>query len=450
MKVTTQLEEARSIHQEYLERLADQDAKIQALPDDTPGEEAEFHRSLFDKIKGDVDRAAETMERLEAIERARRQVPPAVTVSTDTDTAANTAANTQLTQVREPLTYRRGAPYSFFRDMVFAREDPEASARLQRHAREMQVEMRDLTTSLTPGGGGFIPPLYLGGRWIELARTGRPFANAVPKMDLPPDGLQLDFPRVQSGASVAVMATENSALSETDLDTETYSVPVRTIAGLNDVSRQLFDRSQPGIDEVIFRDLLEAHDAYLDTQLLSGTGSNGQHTGIRAVASINTTTYTATTPTAAATVPKLYDAIQLIATNRYREADTIVMHPRRAAWLASNLSSTFPLFQLGALNQASGTQSMGFVQNFAGLNVILDANVGTTYGAGTNEDEIYVVRIADLALAEGPLQTRVYDDVGSGTLTVRLQLWSYSAFAGGRYAKSITKVSGTGLAAPTF
>jgi hypothetical protein len=131
-------------------------------------------------------------------------------------------------------------------------------------------------------------------------------------------------------------------------------------------------------------------------------------------------------------------------------ADAIVMHPRRAAWLASNLSSTFPLFQQGSFSQGVGGQDGGFIQTVAGLRVIVDPNIATNYGAGTNEDEIYVVSLQDLILMEGPLYTRVFEEVGSGTGVIRYQVFGHSAFLGNRYPTAITAISGTGLVTPTF
>ena len=55
-----------------------------------------------------------------------------------------------------------------------------------------------------------------------------------------------------------------------------------------------------------------------------------------------------------------------------------------------------------------------------------------------------------MVLMETPLVTRVADQTLSGTLEVRLQVWNYSAFAGSRYPKGIAKISGTGLATPSF
>ena len=164
----------------------------------------------------------------------------------------------------------------------------------------------------------------------------------------------------------------------------------------------------------------------------------------------NTVTYTSGTPTAAALLPKLYDGVQQVHTNRFAPPTHILFHPRRSAMLASSLSSTFPLFQQGGFNRGVGAQDVGQVMGPLGLKEVADANIGTLYGAGTNEDEIYVIRASDMLLWEGPLQTRVYPEVGSGTLTVRLMLFAYSAFASARFPKSISIVSGTGLAAPTF
>jgi HK97 family phage major capsid protein len=436
------LDELRAKQTEALERLQEWGDKIDALPADAKEEEVTFLKDAFAKTEGEVQRWSESVERQEVIVKARAAVKPQ---AADDDNKKSE----RVSGVKEPLTYRKGGQHSFFTDMFNAGHNGDAVRRLERHAQEMRVERRDLTTSSTPGGGGFIPPIYLSSEWINSPRAGRPFADAVRKMELSAVGMRMDFPRVQTGSTAAIQAAENNAVSETDLDSEVYSVNVNTIAGQNDVSRQLLERSQPGIDEVIFGDLMADYDAKLDTQLLSGAGNSGQHQGIRTASGVNTVAYTDGSPTAAELVPKLYDGIQKVATNRFQDADTIVMHPRRAAWLASNLSSTFPLFQLGGLYQASGTQNNGFTNGIAGLQVIRDANVGVLYGASTTEDEIYVVRSNDLILAEGPLAARVFEDVGSGTLTVRLQVYAYSAFAI-RLAKAVSVLSGTGLIAPTF
>lgn len=450
-KVASQIEEAQRIHQEAIQRMEEVDIKIQALPEDAPADERELLNSLFLRYKDDANRAAETLERLVAIERSRSLVPG------DEETQPLANEQRKRVEVGDDHVYRRNDPtVSFFADVIAAtrNHDSVAGERLERNNKltKAELERRDISTAST-AGGGFVPPIYLGEMYAEFARESRPFADTIPTSTLPSAGMAITIPRITTGTTVIVSQTENStAPAETNIVDSNLTVNVRTIAGMQDVSQQLFDRSDPGIDQIVFNDLRAAYDMYLDTQLLSGTGSNGQHLGIRGVTSPNEVTYTDATPTAAELTPKLYDAIQQIATNRHAPAEVIVMHPRRAAWLASNLSSTFPLFQVGGLTQAVGSQNIGQIINVSGLRVVSDSNVGTTYseGGGTNEDEVYVVRTSDMHLWEGPLQVRVFPEVGSGTLTIRLLLFAYSAFASDRFGKSVAIVKGSGLAAPTF
>jgi HK97 family phage major capsid protein len=445
MHIVTQLEEARQRHSEAVNKMEDWDVKVQDLPDEATAEEVEFFRNAFTAARAEAARWADQVERLEAISEARRQIQPPA----ENDEPAGDVRDVRVKVGNEPLTYREKGEHSFFHDLYDSqvRGNSVAANRLSKHMAEMAVEQRDLTTG-DPGGGSFIPPLYLADRWIELPRPRRPFADAVPKIPLDPDGMTMSFPRIQTGATVAEQATENTAVSETDLDTETYQVSVRTIAGQNDVSRQLLERSRPGMDEVIFRDLLRAYDGRLDTQLISGSGVSGQHTGIRTVAGINTITFSS--GDGAALIKKVYDAVQQIASNVYGTANLIVMHPRRSAWLAAHQGTTFPLLQQGGLMQAQGEQNNGFVGTIAGLPVLADPNIATNTGAATNQDEIFVVAVDELMLAEGPIRTDVFRDVLSGTLTVRLQISAYSAFAGGRLPKAISTITGAGLTPPTF
>jgi HK97 family phage major capsid protein len=448
MKPTTQAEEARNSLAESVDKMEDWDAKIQALPADADEKEVEFHRSAFEAAKRETARWQDTVTRLDEIDRARGSI----TIQPADEERKLPAGYTQVGDELSEKTYSQRTALtgrSFFIDLVQAtRGDMEARVRLERHTHEVAVERRDLSTTVT-AGGNFVPPAYLGELYADLPRPGRQFADAIGSRPLQSTGMNLTIPRITTGTSEALQAGDNAAVAEVDVVEALLTVPVRTIAGQQDVSQQLFDRSEPGIDQILFSDLRRAYDAALDNNLLNGTGANN-HVGIRSVATVNAVTYTDASPTAAELVPKIYDAIQQIESNRYTQADMIIMHPRRSAWLASNLSATFPLFQLGTLTQATGTQDMGMSTSLSGLKIVRDANVRTQDGASTNQDEIYVVSSADLMLFEGPLQARVLSDVGSGTLTVRLQLFGYSAFASGRQPKAISIISGTGLVVPTF
>jgi HK97 family phage major capsid protein len=446
MKETRAIVDARTEVDEALKLLDEADTKIQGLPADVSDDERDFHKNTFERAKANAAEAREKLERAIAIQKAREAVPP---MGDDSPSESDTREGfkSRIT-VDEPLTYRKDNRYqvSFVKDIYASQKgDVQAQERLRRH----QMETRDVSTA-DPGAGVFLPPQYLADMWAELPRESRPFANAIRNMPLPDSGLSITIPRLTTGSTVAVQQTEADAPSETDGDGTLLTVGVRTIAGQQDLSIQAFERTDPSFGDVILEDLRNAYDAYLDTQLLAGTGSNAQHLGIRAVTGRNTVTYTDATPTNGELLGKVYDAIQQIADGRKANPDVIIMHPRRAAWMAAGLSSSFPLFQQGQLMQAAGVQDGGFLQSLAGLRVVIDSNVGVLYGSGTNEDEVYVVRSADLILMEGPLRVRVLEQTLANTLQVKVQVFSYSAFISGRQPEAIGHISGTGLAAPSF
>lgn len=454
--------EARTAYNDAVKRMND---AAQAIEDASADADLDTLAGAFDDTNAEVERSKKTLERLELVAEARQnspvvEIPEIVETKTSNDSTASEGRQFHAVPKggKTEHVYRPNNENGnlYFRDLYLAsaKGDHRAAERLEaasRQSREEGKQYRDLTTTATDGGG-FVPPLYMGELWAAAPRPDRPFANALGSRPLPSSGMSITLPRVTTAPAVAAQATENSAMNETELVEATLTTPVNTVGGIEDVSVQLLERSEPGIDVVVWDALRGSYDSILDTYLLSGSGSSGQHRGIKNVSGTNAVTYSDfASPTAAELTPKLFDAIQKVASTRYRPADAIIMHPRRAAWLASNLSSTFPLFQQGGLYQAAGTQNQGFVATLAGLEVILDANISVTYGTPTaTEDTIYVVRKSDLILFEDGLKAEVFRETLSAEGTVRFRLYGYSAFVSGRYPSSITEITGQGLVTPSF
>lgn len=462
-KLTKLEQEARENYDRAVEKLDEQDSRIQALADDIDPSEAEFQTALFDKLKDDADRTRATWERQVALRQAREAIPPIRAGEggdgddDGDDGDVSPRQRRSRISVKEKLVYEPRGKNSYFRDLLKAEieRDAEATTRLELHGRQMVAEMRDVTTA-DPGAAAFIPPLYLGGEWIDLATPGRPFADAIVAaggaVPLSPVGKRMDFPRVTTAPTVAVQAAEADAVNEVDLDGETYSVNKVTIAGQNDTSIQSLEFSDPSIDTIIMRELQKSYNQQLDSQLIYGSGSSGQHRGIKTVVvSDSGNTVSFSSGGADDLLGKLYEGQSDIATNAPGyDATHVLLHSRRAAWMASHRDGNGNLFQQGQLFLAAGEQDRGFVGNVAGLRVVRDANILTTQGTGTNEDDVYVLDVGELMLAEGPVRTRVLQEVLSGTLQIRIQLYAFSAFAGGRRPKVITRISGAGLATPSF
>jgi len=377
-------------------------------------------------------------------------------VSNTDDTEARAVGNVVVTH--EPSTYvEENRSVSFFQDLYNSQfnGDIDASDRIRRHRQEMDLEYRDGTTA---NYAGLVVPQYLTALASDLARAGRPFADQCTRLPLPQDGLTINISRVTTGSSAAVQASENAAVSETDIDDTLLTADVRTIAAGQQVSRQSIERGT-GVDSLIAADMMGAMAAQLDNQCLNGSGSSGQLLGLRNISGTNSVTYTDGSPTVAEFYPKLIDAIQKINSNRYAGADLIVMHPRRLAWLQAAVDGQNRPLVLPQTNVPQNSMGIGPVAGYgntgtqiAGIPVVTDANVIDAAGSGSNEDEVYVVRRADMLLFEQagqPAMVRM-DQTAGLNLTVTLVAYQYATFVGGRYPASVSKISGTGLVAPSF
>ena len=95
---------------------------------------------------------------------------------------------------------------------------------------------------------------------------------------------------------------------------------------------------------------------------------------------------------------------------------------------------------------ATATVAEGETGRILGLPVILDPNILTTSGAGTNEDQIYVLRRDDLIFHHGNApKYEVFEDTLSGTLQVRIRTYGYSAFSPDGRPEGLARITGTGL-----
>ncbi|HVQ84627.1 MAG TPA: phage major capsid protein [Mycobacterium sp.] len=366
-------------------------------------------------------------------------------------------------QVKEQLTYQKGdRRSSYVTDLVKMTcnldGDGEARGRLMRHAQDVASddsfkEYRDI--SRVDGQGGYaVPPAWLMDQYIELARPGRAFANLVQRQALPGGTDSINIPKLLTGTAVGVQTADNTAIAKVDLTDTFINAPVRTIAGAQGVSIQLIDQSPIAFDDVVFRDLVAAHAASTDTQVLAGSGTGGQVLGV------NNTPGILTVAASAVTIQGVYsaiaNAIQLVHTQRFLPPEVIVMHPVRWGWFLSLLDNQErPLF-LPAANSPmnvggvlSDVASQQVVGQMHGLPVVTDPNITTTAGGSPgNQDLIYVLRASDLVLWESGIRARVLPETLATNLTVLLQIYNYLAFSAGRYPQSVVEI--TGLTAPTF
>jgi len=418
------------------------------------------------KQKDDLDAELDAMDarvkdleaelaRDEAADRLAREVHP---------TGASREGQAQVRVGAEPRTYspetdKRGE--RFLRDVGRAfLGDWDAQARLQRHMVEERVERAAYFGGIeeraagTGAFAGLTVPQYLTDLYAPNAKAARPLADACTHHDLPASGMTVNLSLITTGTSAALQASENTAVSETNIDDTLLTINVQTNAGQQTLSRQAIERGT-GVEGAMLDDLFRSYATTLDNTLI-----NQATTGLSAVAGA-TATYVDATPTVAEFYPKVLQALSLSEAALLDQDQNdyfSLMHSRRWYWLGNAIGSTWPFVQqpgipaqMGITNLATayGSGARGVLPN--GTPVVVDNNIATNKGGGT-EDEVFVCARRECHLWEdpdAPLLIRA-EQPAAASLGVLFVVYGYFAYTFNRYSGGQQKISGTGLAAPTF
>jgi HK97 family phage major capsid protein len=334
-------------------------------------------------------------------------------------------------------------------ERAMTRVDDLAAEKADREKRGLEQRTNPNTTAGT--GGEFVPPLWLVSDYVPLARPKRVTADRCVNMPLPPGIDVINIPKITTGSSVLPQAAQGSGVASVDIVTTSVSAPVITLAGQQDISMQLIEQSPVAMDGVVFQDLQADLAKRLDINVISGSGSGGQLTGLTNTASITTTS------NGTATLQALYTAmtqsISAIYDTRYDSPDAMVWHPRRLMWALGLNDTNRPLIvptEQGVYNASGVLDQLADMERPVAraltLPIYIDPNIPTT--VSTNQDPVLICRFSDFYLWESTPRWRSLPEILSGTLQLRFQVYEYVAFAV-RFAPSVTQITGAGMAAPS-
>jgi hypothetical protein len=189
------------------------------------------------------------------------------------DTAQKPAYDRVARVGAEERTYHRGNDpkgAGFIRDV--AKRSCTATSRLRpacpAHAREERVERADYLERAAGTGAfaGLTVPQYLTDMYAPAVANLRPFANVCNHHDLPPNGMTINISRITTATGVALQATENTAVQNTDIDDTLLTENVQTAAGQQTLSRQAIDRAT-GVEDIVMDDLFRRYATTLDNTL---------------------------------------------------------------------------------------------------------------------------------------------------------------------------------------
>ena len=310
---------------------------------------------------------------------------------------------------------------------------------------------------------------------MQAPRTGRAFADLWPTLPVMPNsGISVNVPRWSTGLSAGPQSAAGAAIASSS-PADTYSTcPLRTIAGFADVSAQWAEQGVRISDEVIFAELMADLSACLDAQLMIGSGTAGQLSGVikaGVISSSNMAVLAATntdsgqtwvktgstgTPlwTAASALPGLMakGPRQAAHAPRHQPPDLGPGdgHPRRQlqAPAAAHRQRAQPdslvgmygyptLVHEGLPNSFGGSVAPSVNTSGGGVTAYTDGTGTTVYSV------LLAVRAPDLLLFQSAPRTEIFKDVQSGTLQWRFRISGYFAAFTDRYV-SAAGVSGYG------
>jgi len=389
--------------------------------------------------------------------------------------AQGVARRERLEVKREPLTYQhRYSKHSYFKDraMVEINNDAAAEERLQRHGREMEVEVprlekrlagepegmeRRVNPTRTDGQGGyFSPPLWA----IEYFATGRRPKRVLSAMIenflLEPGVSEIKLPAL-APATKTEEDIDGTPVEDKDLVDNLVESWVTTTDGMQDISMQLLEQSAaPGMDFAILKDLHESYDQRIEERLIVGKGKEFQEmlgllnlptTGTFAASKQE---YTASSPSGVEMFRELGKVAAKLGDKRDMPPEVWLMRTARWAWLGSAQDlSGLPLAVPGhqpvpLYPHLMDDEVPTSVPPLLGWPIYCDDAIPTEEGVGKNQDVIISIRPSDQMIFEGVEKTRVMTDVTSGTLQARIQLWRYGAVLW-RYPQGISTLQGSGL-----
>ena len=497
----------------------------------TADEDARYESNIKEirQLRERLDDLADEAQREQRARAARADGTSSVA-----DNGGSGARASGVQVVSEPMIYGQHGPHSYWLDLgrdATGRGDAEgARERLSRHRAELDVELprrrekraraargeierlhagsrrEELALERFYGGGGrvfeqralnrtdgsggyFVPPLWLIDMYTPYLRAGRTLANMCHSIPLPGGTDSINMPIITTGTATGPQTADGGTVPSRDMVDNFVNALVRTVAGQEDVSIQLLDQSPIAFDNVITTDLMQDHAIQVDGQVLLGSGSSGQVTGMYSHGTITggstegiiVNTVTGTTTAQWVGTNSYYQGmgklLSQIARNRYRQATGVVTNP--AVWYAQATAvdgNSRPLVvpaAQGPWNTVAefdpAAAAEGPVGSILGRPWLTDNNIPLTFGGattnplmsttsaghvsptdGTGSGNTFTPAIAavwdDLLLFEGEIRTRVLQEILSGTLQVRFQIFNYLAFLPNRYQDSNSRVVSYGNA----
>jgi HK97 family phage prohead protease len=260
--------------------------------------------------------------------------------------------------------------------------------------------------------------------------TGRPAFEAATRQALLPEGMSFTVPRLYTNADPANTAptvadtNEGSAPSETGMTSSYDTITVNKFSGLQRVSFELVDRSQPAFMELMMIELRKAYEKATDTALLTAFNDSGTLATATAASAAGLQSFISVEGAAAYKGTGGDFANKLVAsTDQWAAITGYADTTGRALYSAQ-----------GATYNAAGNAVATSVRgNVLGTDLIVDHNIG----AGLVDGSMYLVAPSSVYCWESPQTQLRVNVLTSGE--IEINLYGYLAIYLAKSGKGVRK-----------
>ena len=352
--------------------------------------------------------------------------------------------------------YGAGREHSYWMDLRAAgKNDSAASERLavSDKYRDAQLATRGEDsrgfesrgeTTVTGAGGEFNPPLWAIDQWIKLARPARTFADVVQNLPLPPGVSSINLPKVMTGTATATQTTQNTGVNVLDMTTGSVSDSVHTVAGGAVYSLQWAAQSPILVDQVITDDIGRDLATKVNAAVIAA---------VAGVSGLNSVTYTNASPTTALLGQYLQQGIDLITGGNYSKPDAILLRGDRWGRILSYTDAqgrplVIPNPNYGPYNvqgSSVGQNVQGYAGEYRGMPVYIDPMIPNNLGAGSNQDEVFIIDSQQIKLWESAPKVESFDATYANQMSLFIRIYEYYMLIPNRLPKAISLITGTGM-----
>ena len=258
-------------------------------------------------------------------------------------------------------------------------------------------------------GIGFNPTQYMASIVSTQGNFGRPAMETVSRATLPPSGLTINRPKFTTYPTVTVEA-ESGAVSETDAVSEYLSATVSKYSGMQTISIELLERSDPGFFDAVTTELQNNYNKVTEAALIAFLTAQGTQSSAQAATSAGLIAF------ATESAPAAYLATSYFAKNY------LCGSSQWGLLLGAVDTTGRPIYNAANPMNAGGNVAPSSVKgNFLGLDLFVSRNVVST----TIDESAFVITPEAITVFESPTAYMSVNVVAN--LQIQVAIYGYLA-----------------------